>query len=309
MNLLVHVYATISTAKEAHIIEGIVLEIRHTTRDDIDVVTDGQLAETVTDFFGILRHFSDALRLTQVVETSHQRRIEILREENEIALVITHRINEELNLFEEVIHRSVWAHLPLYQADSYGWLAVYIRIRRWLIIDVIPLQEGGAVFALLIARKIVADYAAHVEIIGKLEGKNRVIDFTVSYMLDILLRAHLIGILVIVWYTTAKHDSLQVELLAEFLAILIHTASQAQTTIIRVDKYLDAVKNVSLRIVGIEGFITRNLSIGMITLHHIIVNDNRERTAHNLIINDNNHLSLREDSNEFLNLFFCPEYI
>ena len=42
-------------------------------------------------------------------------------------------------------------------------------------------------FALLITRKIVADYAAHVEIIGKLEGKNRVIDFTVSYMLDILL--------------------------------------------------------------------------------------------------------------------------
>ena len=113
----------------------------------------------------------------------------------------------------------------------------------------------------------------------------------------------------IVWYTTAKHDSLQVELLAEFLTILIHTASQAQTTIIRVDKYLDAVKNVSIRIVGIEGFITRNLSIGMITLHHIIVNDDRERTAHNLIINDNNHLTLREDSNEFLNLFFCPKYI
>ena len=208
MNLLVHIHATISTAEEAHIIEGIVLEIRHTTRDDIDVVTDGQLAETVTDFFGILRHLSDALRLTQIIETSHQRRIEILWEEDKIALVIAHRINEELNLFEEVIHRSVWAHLPLYQSDSYGWLAVYIRIRRWLIIDVIPLQEGGAVFALLIARKIVADYAAHVEIIGKLEGKNRIIDFTVSYMLNILLRAHLIGILVIVWYTTAKHDSL-----------------------------------------------------------------------------------------------------
>ena len=51
MNLLVHVYATISTAKEAHIIEGIVLKIRHTTRDDIDVVTDGQLAETITEPF------------------------------------------------------------------------------------------------------------------------------------------------------------------------------------------------------------------------------------------------------------------
>ena len=172
MNLLVHIHATISAAEETHIIEGIVLEIRHTTRDDIDVVTDGQLAETVTDFFGILRHLSDALRLTQIVETSHQRRIEILWEEDEIALIITHRINEELYLLKEVIHRSVWAHLPLYQSDSYGWLAVYIRIRRWLIIDVIPLQEGGAVFALLIARKIVADYAAHVEIIGKLEGKN-----------------------------------------------------------------------------------------------------------------------------------------
>jgi hypothetical protein len=27
----------------------------------------------------------------------------------------------------------------------------------------------------------------------------------------------------------------------------------------------------------------------MITLHHIIVNDDRERTAHNLIIHDDNH--------------------
>ena len=50
MNLSLHVYATISTAESLHY-RGIVLEIRHTTRDDIDVVTDGQLAETVTDFW------------------------------------------------------------------------------------------------------------------------------------------------------------------------------------------------------------------------------------------------------------------
>ena len=309
VNLLVHIHATISTAKETDIVEGIALEIRHTTGDDIDVVADGKFTESVTDLIGILSHHADALCLTQIVESRHQWRIEILWEEDEIALIVAHGIHEELYLLKKVVHRSVWTHLPLYQTDSHGWLSIYIGIRRWLIVDVIPLQEGCAVFALLITRKIVADDTANVEVVGKLEGKNRVIDFTVSYVLDVLLRAHLVGILMIVWNTTTKHDRLQVELLAEFLAILIHTASQSEATIIRVDKYLNTIKDVSIRIVGIEGFITCHLSIGMVAFHHIIVDDDRERTAHNLIIHDDNHLSLRKDSNEFLNLFFCPEYI
>ena len=75
------------------------------------------------------------------------------------------------------------------------------------------------------------------------------------------------------------------------------------------DKYLNTIKNIAVWLVGIEGFITCNLSIGMVAFHHIIVDNDGERTAHNLIVNDNNHLSFREDCNEFLNLFFCPEYI
>ena len=165
VNLLVHIHATISTAKETDIVEGIILEIRHTTRDDIDVVADGKFAESVTNLIGILSHHADALCLTQIVEASHQRCIEILWEEDEIALIVAHGIHEELYLLKEVVHRSVWTHLPLYQSDSHGWLSIYIGIRRWLIVDVIPLQEGGAVFAFLITRKIVADDTANVEVV------------------------------------------------------------------------------------------------------------------------------------------------
>ena len=100
-------------------------------------------------------------------------RVEVFGEEDEIALVVAYGIHKELNLFKEVIYRSVWAHLPLYQSDSYGWLAVYVGIRRWLIVDIIPLQEGCTVFALLITRKIVANHTAYVEIVGELESKNR----------------------------------------------------------------------------------------------------------------------------------------
>ena len=125
MNLLVHIHATISAAEEAHIIEGIVLEIRHTTRDDVDVVTDGQLTESVTDFISILSHHADALCLTQIVESRHQWRIEILWKEDEIALIVAHGIHEELYLLKKVVHRSVWTHLPLYHADSHGWHSIY----------------------------------------------------------------------------------------------------------------------------------------------------------------------------------------
>ena len=65
VNFLIHIHATISTAQEAHVIEGVVLEIRHTTRDDVDVVTDSQLAESVTNLIGILSHHADTLCLTQ----------------------------------------------------------------------------------------------------------------------------------------------------------------------------------------------------------------------------------------------------
>ena len=34
-------------------------EIRHTTRDDIDVVADGKFTESVTNLIGILSHHAD----------------------------------------------------------------------------------------------------------------------------------------------------------------------------------------------------------------------------------------------------------
>ena len=167
----------------------------------------------------------------------------------------------------------VWSHLPLHHSDSYRWALLYYRLCRWLIIDVIPLQQGCAMLRLLVVRQIVAYNSAHVEIVRQLECKHRVIDFARAYLLDILLRAHGVGILMIVRYSATKHDCLKVQLLAQFLAILIHTTCQTHTTIVGMYKHLDTIKNVSVWIVSIEGFVACNLSISVVALHHVVVND------------------------------------
>ena len=96
--------------------------------------------------------------------------------------------------------------------------------------------------------------------------------------------------------TTTEHDSFQIQCFAKFLAIFIHTTSQAQTAVSRMNKYLNTVQDVSFRIMSIECFLTRNLCIRMVVLYLVIVNDNRKSTTYDLVVNDCNNLPLRKNT-------------
>ena len=74
-------------------------------------------------------------------------------------------------------------------------------------------------------------------------------------------------------------------------------------------KDLNAIEYVSMRVVRVEGLITSHLSVSVVPLHHVVIDDDRERAAHNLIVHHYHHLSLREDSKEFLNLCPGPKHI
>ena len=109
--------------------------------------------------------------------------------------------------------------------------------------------------------------------------------------------------------SAAKHDGLQIEFLTQFLAVLVHTASQAQATIVWMNEHLDAIEDVAMRVMGVEGLVARDLGVGVVAFHHVIVDDDGEGAAHDLVIHDDDHLTFREDSNEFLDLCTSPEDI
>ena len=58
---------------------------------------------------------------------------------------------------------------------------------------------------------------------------------------------------------------------------------------------LNAIQDVTLRVVGIEGFISRHVGIRVVVLHAVVINDNREGAPNDLIIYDCDYLSLRKD--------------
>ena len=270
---------------------------------------DCQIDKTIANFFGVLSQGTNGLSLPHVIELRHQRRIEIFGEKHKIALITGHRINKELYLFEHVIKSLIGTHLPLDKSHTHGCLLVYIRICRRLIIDVIPLKQCCTMLGLLIIRQIIAHHTAYVEIIGELESQNRIIDFTGTYLFDIFLGAHRIGIFIIIRNTPAKHDRLQIQLLTKFLAIFVHTACQTQSPIIGMDKYFYAIQDVSLRVVRIKGFIAGYFGVGVISLYHIVIYDNGKCTTDNLVIDNSYNLSFRENSDQRLDLFSGPEHI
>ena len=113
-----------------------------------------------------------------------------------------------------------------------------------------------------------------------MEGKNRIINFTLPYPCDIFFRAHLIGIFMIIRNTATEHDSFQIQCFAKFLAIFIHTTSQTQTTVSRMNKHLNTIQDVSFRIMSIECFLTGNLCIRMVVLYLIVIKDDGKSTTY-----------------------------
>ena len=166
----------------------------------------------------------------------------------------------------------VGAHLPLYHTDTYRG-TLFHHIVGWLIVDIVPLQQCGTMFRLLVVGQIVADDTTHVEVVGQLESKYRVVYLSRAYLFYIFLRTHGVGIEVVVGYSTAKHDGLEVEFLTEFLAIFVHAASQSHATVVGMDKHLDAIKDIAVGVVSVERFVASDLCIGVVAFHLVVVNN------------------------------------
>ena len=162
---------------------------------------------------------------------------------------------------------------------------------------------------LLVVWQIVTHHLAHVEIVRQLERKHRVVNLLLPYLVDILARTQLIGIFMIVRYASAEHYSLQVERLAQVLAVLVHTAGKTQPPVCRMDEHLYAVEDVAVGIVGAESLVARYLRIRMVVLHQIIIDYYRERAAHYLVVDNSHYLPFREYVYQLLYLGACPEHV
>lgn len=143
----------------------------------------------------------------------------------------------------------------------------------------------------------------------QLEVEHRIIDLSRPYLFYILLRPHLVGVLMIIRNASAEHDSLEVQLLAEFLTVFVHTSAEAEAAVVGMDEHFDAVENVTFGIMGVECLVAGHLLIGVVVIHHVIVDDDAQCTAHDLIVSDAYHLTFWKDIYEFLDLFMCPENI
>ena len=161
----------------------------------------------------------------------------------------------------------------MHEAHADGGLRADVFLRGRLVVDVVPLEQAGIVLGLFVVGQVVAHHLANVEVIGELEGEHGVINLLLAHLVDVFLGAHLVGIFVVVGDAAAEHDGLQVQLLAQLLAVFVHASGQTEAAVLRMDEDLDAVEDVTLGVVGVEGFLTRHLGIGVVVLHVVVVDN------------------------------------
>ena len=125
-----------------------------------------------------------------------------------------------------------------------------------------------------------------MEIVRELEQQHRIDNFTLAHFVYIFLGAHLFRILMVVGQTAPEHDGFQVEFFAQFLAVFVHAPRQTQSPVVGMDEDLDAVEDVTLADVGVECFIPRNLGVGVVVLHVIVIHNDRKRAAYDLAVHD-----------------------
>ena len=310
MQFFIHFVSSVTAAEEPHVVKlPVVFDLGHAARDDIDVELNGQCDKPVPDFIRILRQPANGLRFADIVEPRHKRSVEIFGKKNEIALIATHGIDEKLHLFEQVVKGLVAAHLPLYDAYAHRGFGQDVLLGRSLIIDVVPLKQAGVVARLLVVGQIVAHYFTDMEIVRELEQQHRIDNFTLAHFVYIFLGAHLFRILMVVGQTAPEHDGFQVEFFAQFLAVFVHAPRQTQSPVVGMDEDLDAVEDVTLAGVGVECFIPRNLGVGVVVLHVIVIHNDRKRAAYDLAVHDYDDLPLREDANQFVDLLRRPKNV
>ena len=145
-----------------------------------------------------------------------------------------------------------------------------------------------------------------MEVIGQLESQRRVVDFAPLHLVYILLGGHLIGVCTVVGNPAARHNTAQVQPLAELFAGVVKAATQAHVAVVGMHEYLDAVEPVTLVGVGIEGVVAGDFVKGMVIAKVGVLDPNGQRAGHYFIVDFHAELPFGKNIDQFIDQVLLP---
>lgn len=293
MQLVLHLGRPVAAAKISHVKELFALQKRHGAGDDVDVVAHRHLRELLAKMLGETRQVTNGLLLLGSVGKAHQRRVEELREDNKIRLVVRHRIHEILHLLEHFFGAVKFAHLPLHGANAHLALlaeGAFFRVKQ----DVGPFQQGGVTLGFFILGQVLAQQPFYLEIVGQLEGENGVVNSFAVHFFDVLRRGQLVGMVAVINDTAAGQNGPQVETAAQLFARLVQPPAQAVATVFGVDKHIQAVEGIAVVVVGDGHAVGDEVVIGVGVGKPLVIHLHRQRHRHQLALVFNADLPLGE---------------
>jgi len=108
----------VAAAEVGHVVEAVVLEEGEATRDDIETAGDRLAAKEVADFLGVGGEMADRSGGAQGLPRSHERRVHIFGETDEIGTVARHGLKIEGDVIEKFAHPGHGPHCELNKTDA-----------------------------------------------------------------------------------------------------------------------------------------------------------------------------------------------
>ena len=115
------------------------------------------------------------------------------------------------------------------------------------------------------------------EAVGELEREHGLHQLSGEHALDVLLHRHLIGHLVVAGQAPTDHDALQVQPLAQRLALFVDPPPDPHAAVLGVHDHLDAVERVALGVVVFDEVVARHVGVDVALAVLVDVHDEAER--------------------------------
>ena len=298
----------IAPAEVDDVVELPVAVKRHRTGDDIDVILDGFLDEKIADFFGESGQFPDGGGGSVGVERSHQRSVDVFREDHEVGLIAAHGINEKFHIIEELAQARRAAHLHLHQPQPDHTLGAERRAWR-RVVHVVPLDQRGVGMGFGVIQQVVCQGFFDMEIIAELERHHGIVDFLAPYLVDVFARRQLVLVFAVARHPSARHDGPEVQPLAEFLSGIVKAASQPQALGVRIHADLNAIEHIPVGIVGGELETARDIAVAVFIAIKRVVHHEGKGEGDQLAMVLHAHLAFRKGAQEAHELGFGPARI
>ena len=267
--------------------------------DDVDIIFQRHAPQLARQARRVVGELVDRFHRRQLLRLEGEKgQGEELGKDDEVRPVVSRHVDEIFDVADELVEILHRARLQLAGGEAHAFHAARHAHFRGLVgidIGVAPDQMRGMAVRLLVFGQVIFQHAQRLELVLQLEADHLVAQLAADDFFQIVARAARAALGAgIAGHAAGDDDAVQVQLLGQFLALVIEPLAYAQPAQLGIDGHLIAVKPLARRAVPRAKAVGGDLLPVMLGEGHRLADAHRGAIAHHLAVIERDEAAIGE---------------